>query len=244
MNLELDGKTALVTGSERGIGRAIALAYASAGADIVIASLPLDKTAVGNMETLAGEIEKLGQRALVVPVDVSDEQGIKNLAAETGKVFPRIDILVNNAGTIVLPDNILETPVADFDKMIAVNLRSLFLVCQSFIPPMIKRRWGRVINIASSAGLWGLPERLSYCSSKFGAVGFTSALAIDMKPYNVAVNAICPGAVDTPLTAYSKPDVDKSDWMQPDDIANLALFLASDKASAITGANYKIMGWL
>lgn len=244
MNLELDGKTALVTGSERGIGRSIALAYASAGADIVIASLPLDKTAVGNMETLAGEIEKLGQRALVVPVDVSDEQGIKNLAAETGKVFPRIDILVNNAGTIVLPDNILETPVADFDKMIAVNLRSLFLVCQSFIPPMIKRRWGRVINIASSAGLLGLPERLSYCSSKFGAVGFTSALAIDMKPYNVAVNAICPGAVDTPLTAYSKPDVDKSDWMQPDDIANLALFLASDKASAITGANYKIMGWL
>lgn len=244
MNLELDGKTALVTGSERGIGRSIALAYASAGADIVIASLPLDKTAVGNMETLAGEIEKLGQRALVVPVDVSDEQGIKNLAAETGKVFPRIDILVNNAGTIVLPDNILETPVADFDKMIAVNLRSLFLVCQSFIPPMIKRRWGRVINIASSAGLWGLPERLSYCSSKFGAVGFTSALAIDMKPYNVAVNAICPGAVDTPLTAYSKPDVDKSDWMQPDDIANLALFLASDKAAAITGSNYKIMGWL
>jgi 3-oxoacyl-[acyl-carrier protein] reductase len=244
MHLELDGKTALVTGSERGIGRAIALAYASAGADIVIASLPLDKTAVGNMETLAGEIEKLGRRALVVPVDVSDEQGVKNLAAETGKVFPRIDILVNNAGTIVLPDNILETPVADFDKMIAVNLRSLFLICQSFIPPMIKRRWGRVINIASSAGLWGLPERLSYCSSKFGAVGFTSALAIDMKPYNVAVNAICPGAVDTPLTAYSKPDVDKSDWMQPDDIANLALFLASDKASAITGANYKIMGWL
>lgn len=244
MHLELNGKTALVTGSERGIGRAIALAYASAGADIVIASLPLDKTAVGNMETLAGEIEKLGRRALVVPVDVSDEQGVKNLAAETGKVFPRIDILVNNAGTIVLPDNILETPVADFDKMIAVNLRSLFLICQSFIPPMIKHRWGRVINIASSAGLWGLPERLSYCSSKFGAVGFTSALAIDMKPYNVAVNAICPGAVDTPLTAYSKPDVDKSDWMQPDDIANLALFLASDKASAITGANYKIMGWL
>ena len=244
MNLELNGKTALVTGSERGIGRSIALAYASAGADIVIASLPLDQIAIGNMETLAGEIEKLGQRALVVPVDVSDEQGIKNLAAETGKVFPRIDILVNSAGTIVLPDNILETPVADFDKMIAVNLRSLFLVCRSFIPPMIKRRWGRVINIASSAGLWGLPERLSYCSSKFGAVGFTSALAIDMKPYNVAVNSICPGAVDTPLTAYSKPDVDKSDWMQPDDIANLALFLASDKASAITGSNYKIMGWL
>ena len=244
MHLELDGKTALVTGSERGIGRAIALAYASAGADIVIASLPLDQTAIGNMETLAGEIEKLSRRALVVPVDVSDEQDVKNLAAETGKVFPRIDILVNSAGTIVLPDNILETPVADFDKMIAVNLRSLFLVCRSFIPPMIKRRWGRVINIASSAGLWGLPDRLSYCSSKFGAVGFTSALAIDMKPYNVAVNSICPGAVDTPLTAYSKPDVDKSDWMQPEDIANLALFLASDKAAAITGSNYKIMGWL
>jgi len=244
MNLELDGKTALVTGSERGIGRAIALAFASAGADIVIASLPLDETAVTNMETLAGEIEKLGRKTLVAPVDVSDEQGVKNLAAETEKVFPRIDILVNNAGTIILPDNILETPVADFDKMIAVNLRGIFLVCQNFIPPMVKRRWGRIINIASSAGLWGLPDRLSYCSSKFGAVGFTSALAIDMKPYNVAVNSICPGAVDTPLTAYSKPDVDKSDWMQPEDIANLALFLASDKAAAITGSNYKILGWL
>lgn len=244
MDLRIDGRTALITGSERGIGRSIALTFAAAGADIVIASLPRDETAVKNMEEMANEIEKLGRKVMVVPVDVSNEQSVKNLAAETGKIFPQIDILVNNAGTIILPDNILETPVADFDRMIAVNLRSIFLVCQNFIPQMIKRRWGRVINIASSAGLWGLPDRLSYCSSKFGAVGFTNALAIDMKPYNVAVNAICPGAVDTPLTAYSKPDVDKSDWMQPEDIANLALFLASNKAAAITGSNYKIMGWI
>lgn len=244
MDLRIDGRTALITGSERGIGRSIALTFAAAGADIVIASLPRDETAVKNMEEVANEIEKLGRKVMVVPVDVSNEQSVKNLAAETEKIFPQIDILVNNAGTIILPDNILETPVADFDKMIAVNLRSIFLVCQNFIPQMIKRRWGRVINIASSAGLWGLPDRLSYCSSKFGAVGFTNALAIDMKPYNVAVNAICPGAVDTPLTAYSKPDVDKSDWMQPEDIANLALFLASNKAAAITGSNYKIMGWI
>ncbi len=244
MDIRLDGKAALITGSERGIGRSIALTFAAAGADMVIASLPRDETAVKNMEEVANEIEKLGRKVMVVPVDVSNEQSVKNLAAETGKIFPQIDILVNNAGTIILPDNILETPVADFDKMIAVNLRSIFLVCQNFIPPMVKRRWGRVINIASSAGLWGLPDRLSYCSSKFGAVGFTNALAIDMKPYNVAVNAICPGAVDTPLTAYSKPDVDKSDWMQPEDIANLALFLASNKAAAITGSNYKIMGWI
>ena len=243
MDLELHGKTALITGSERGIGRAIALAFASAGADVVIASLPINKAAIKNMEVVAGEIKKLGRKTLVVPVDVSDEQSVINLAAETEKTFPQIDILVNNAGTIILPDHILETPVADFDKMIAVNLRSLFLVCQSFIPAMVKRRWGRVINIASSAGLWGLPDRLSYCSSKFGAVGFTSALAIDMKPHNVAVNSICPGAVDTPLTAYSKPDVDKSDWLKPEDVANLALFLASEKAAAVTGSNYKIMGW-
>jgi NAD(P)-dependent dehydrogenase (short-subunit alcohol dehydrogenase family) len=244
MDIRLDGKTALITGSERGIGRAIALTFASAGADVVIASLPRDKTAIKNMEELAGEIGNLGRKAVVASVDVSKEQSVKNLAAETEKTFPRIDILVNNAGTIILPDNILETSVADFDKMIAVNLRGIFLVCQNFIPPMVKRRWGRVINVASSAGLWGLPDRLSYCSSKFGVVGFTSALAIDMKPYNVAVNSICPGAVDTPLTAYSKPDVDKSDWMQPEDIANLALFLASNKAAAITGSNYKISGWL
>ena len=244
MDLRLDGKAALITGAERGIGRSIALTFAAAGADVVIASLPRDATALKNMAAVAGEIDKMGRKALGAPVDVSDEQSVRDLAAETEKIFPFIDILVNNAGTIILPDNILETPVADFDKMIAVNLRSIFLVCRSFIPPMVKRRWGRVINIASSAGLWGLPDRLSYCSSKFGAVGFTSALAIDMKPYNVAVNSICPGAVDTPLTAYSKPDVDKSDWMQPEDISNLALFLASDKAAAITGSNYKIMGWL
>ena len=244
MDLRLDGKTALITGSERGIGRAIALAYASAGADVIIASLPRDEAATKNMETLAGEIEALGRKTMVAPVDVSNEQSVKNLTAETEKTFPQIEILVNNAGTIILPDNILDTPVADFDKMIAVNLRSIFLVCQRFIPPMVKRRWGRIINVASSAGLWGLPDRLSYCASKFGVVGFTSALAIDMKPYNIAVNSICPGAVDTPLTAYSKPDADKSIWMQPEDIANLALFLASDQASAITGSNYKIMGWL
>jgi len=244
MDIRLDGKTALVTGSERGIGRAIALIFASAGADVVIASLPRDDTAAKNMEALAKEIDALGRKTLVVPVDVSNEQSVKNLAAETEKTFPRIDIVVNNAGTIILPDNILDTPVADFDRMIAVNLRGIFLVCQNFLPPMIKRRRGRIINIASSAGLWGLPDRLSYCSSKFGVVGFTSALAIDMKPYNIAVNAICPGAVDTPLTAYTKPDADKSRWMQPDDIANLALFLASDQASAITGSNHQIMGWL
>ena len=181
MDLELHGKTALITGSERGIGRAIALAFASAGADVVVASLPINETAIKNMEGVADQIKNLGRKTLVVPVDVSEEQSVINLAAETEKVFPKIDILVNNAGTIILPDHILETSVADFDKMIAVNLRSLFLVCKNFIPAMVKRRWGRVINIASSAGLWGLPDRLSYCSSKFGAVGFTSALAIDMK---------------------------------------------------------------
>jgi len=244
MDLRLDGKTALITGSERGIGRAIALAYASAGADIVIASLAKNETAKENMYQLATEIKNLGRKAFVIPVDVSNEQSVKNLVAEVEKFTLKIEILVNNAGTIVLPDTIINTPVADFDKMISVNLRSVFLICQNFLPAMIKRGNGRVINIASTAGLLGLPERISYCTSKFGVVGFTHALAIDMKPHKIAVNSICPGAVDTPLTAYSKPNADKTNWMQPEDIANLALFLASDQAAAVTGSNYKIAGWL
>ena len=134
------------------------------------------------------------------------------------------------------------TPEA-WDTMMATNARSVFLCSRAVVPDMRRRGRGRIVNVASAAGLRGLPERSAYCASKHAVVGFTRALALDLRPHGIAVNAICPGAVDTPLTAYSRPEADKSGWLQPTDVAEVALFLASDAARGMTGAIVEVAGW-
>jgi NAD(P)-dependent dehydrogenase (short-subunit alcohol dehydrogenase family) len=127
--------------------------------------------------------------------------------------------------------------------MMNSNARSVFLCSRAVVPGMRRRGRGRIVNVASTAGLRGLPERSAYVASKHAVVGFTRALALDLRPHGIAVNAICPGAVDTPLTAYSRPDADKSAWLQPADVAEVAVFLASDAARGMTGAIVEVAGW-
>jgi len=236
--VKLAGIIAIVTGAGRGIGRGIALTFAREGADVAIAS----RTGL-ELEALAEEIRALGRRVLVQPTDVTQEDQVQLLVDRTLAEFGRVDVLVNNAGTIILPGDILQTSLQAWEEMMAANARSVFLCCKAVLQTMIERRKGKIINISSAAGLRGLPDRAAYCASKFAVTGFTEALALDMKPYGIAVNAICPGAVDTPLTSISRPDDDKTGWMKPKDIADVALFLASDDSRAMTGAIVEVSGW-
>ncbi len=237
--MKLAETVAVVTGAGRGIGRSIALTYAREGAELAIASRTPDE-----LETLAQEIRALGRRVLVQTADVSRQEDVLRLVDRTLAEFGRVDVLVNNAGTIIMPGDLLGTTVEAWDTMMAVNVRSVFLCCKAVLPGMIEQGSGKIINISSVAGLRGLPNREAYCASKYAVTGFTASLALDMKTHGIAVNAICPGLVDTALTAVSRQGVDKAGWMQPEDIADVALFLASDDARAMTGAMVEVGGWV
>ena len=236
--MRLAGTTGIVTGAARGIGRGIALAFAREGADIALAD-----NAAAALEGVGAEIRNLGREALVVPTDVTLEDQVGRLVAQSLARFHRIDVLVNNAGTIVMPGAILETTLDAWETMMATNARSAFLCTRAVLPSMMERRQGKIINVCSVAGIRPLPNRAAYCASKHALTGFTRCIALDMKPFGIAVNAICPGAVHTPLTDYSRPDADKIGWMQPEEIADVALFLASQEARSMTGAVIEVSGW-
>jgi NAD(P)-dependent dehydrogenase (short-subunit alcohol dehydrogenase family) len=236
--MRLSNTMAIVTGSARGIGRGIALAFARAGADIALADR--DATA---LDGVGAEIRDLGRDVLIVPADVTREDQVGSLVGQSLSRFNRIDVLVNNVGTIVMPGAILETTLDAWETMMAANARSAFLCTKAVLPSMIARRQGKIINISSVAGLRALPNRAAYCASKHAVTGLTKCVALDMKPYGIAVNAICPGAVHTPLTDYSRPDADKTSWMRPEDIADIAVFLASREARGMTGAVVEVSGW-
>lgn len=236
--MRLSKTIAIVTGSARGIGRGIALAFAREGADLAIADRMLPA-----LDGVGTEIHDLGRDVLIVPTDVTQEAEAGRLVEDTLRRFGRIDVLVNNVGTIVMPGAILETTLAAWETMMATNARSVFLCTKAVLPSMIERRQGKIINISSLAGIQALPSRAAYCASKHAVTGFTRCVALDMKPYGIAVNAICPGAVHTPLTDYSRPDADKSRWMKPDTIADVAVFLASPEARGMTGAILEVGGW-
>jgi NAD(P)-dependent dehydrogenase (short-subunit alcohol dehydrogenase family) len=236
--MRLADTVALVTGSARGIGRGIALAFAREGADLVLADRRADA-----LSDVAEAIRGHGRRALAHPADVGEAVEVRGLVERALGEFGRVDVLVNNAGTIVLPGGLEETTPEAWDTMMATNARSVFLCSRAVVPDMRRRGRGRIVNVASTAGLRGLPERSAYCASKHAVVGFTRALALDLRLHGIAVNAICPGAVDTPLTAYSRPEADKSGWLQPTDVAEVAVFLASDSARGMTGAIVEVAGW-
>ena len=236
--MRLADTVALVTGAGRGIGRAIALGLARAGADVAVADRVPD-----GLASLVAEIRACGRGALAIEADVSREADVARMVRQVEGAWGRIDVLVNNAGTIVLPGGILETTLEAWETTMAANAGSAFLCTRGVLPGMIGRRRGRIVNLSSVAGLRGLPARAAYCAAKHAVTGLTRAVALDVRPYGIAVNAICPGAVDTPLTALSRPDADRRGWMRPEDVADVAVFLASADARAMTGAVVEVVGW-
>src|SRR5215472_16946630 len=191
-HLTLGGRRALVTGAGRGIGRSIALALAAAGADVGVTA----RTS-GDLETLVAEIQALGRKGLAVRSDVTYPEEVEHMAATLREGLGGVDILVNNAGNAG-SHKFLNHPDELWHRMLSINLTSVYYVTKAFVPRLIEQRWGRIINIASMASRVGGSYIAAYTAAKHGVLGLTRALAVELMPYNITVNAICPGYVNTP----------------------------------------------
>ncbi len=254
-NLVLSGRRAVVTGAGRGIGRSIALALAQAGADVAVTA-----RTQGEIEQLAAEIRAMGRQSLAVPCDVTDSEQVKHMASTLIDGLGGIDILVNNAGNAG-SHKFLNHPDELWHRMLSINLTSVYYVTRAFVPKLIEQRWGRIITIASMASRVGGSYIAAYTAAKHGVLGLTRALAVELLPYNITVNAICPGYVNTPMTdasvsniaartgmleAQAREALEKSSpqkrLFEPEEIAAVAVFLAQDINKGITGQAINIDG--
>ena len=233
----LANKVAVVTGAGRGIGRAVALAYARMGADVACVSRTEENSAKA-----AAEVEALGRRAWAVAVDVSDTAAVDAAAGKILDDAGRVDILVNNAG--VTRDNLLmRMSEEEWDTVLDINLKGAFNFTKAFSRTFIKQRSGRIINIASVIGLIGNAGQSNYAASKAALIGFTKSIAKELAPRGITVNAIAPGFIETDMTAALDDKVRESiignvplgRFGSPDDIAHAAVFLAMEPSGYITG---------
>ena len=234
---QLEKQIAVVTGAGRGIGRAIALKFAGAGADIVVVSRTVE-----NSEKVAAEIRALGRQAWAFAVDVSDSAAVAAAGEKILAAAGRVDILVNNAG--VTRDGLLmRMSDADWDTVLDTNLKGAFLVTKAFNRAMLKQRSGRIINIASVVGIMGNAGQCNYSASKAGLIGFTKSAAREFAARGVTVNAIAPGFTETDMTADLKPEMREvilkqiplGSLGQAEDIACAALYLAAASGRYVTG---------
>ncbi len=228
--MKLQDKVALITGGGRGIGKAVALAYAREGAKIAFCA-----RTDSEIDQAAQDIGALKAECRGWTCDVSVEESVKEFVAAASKEFGRIDILVNNAGVMTRPTPITELEVRKWDYTIAVNLRGPFLVTQALLPLMMKQRSGSIINVSSMIGRGAYANFIAYATSKWGLEGFTQTLAAEVRSSGIRVNSVDPGVVATKLTGYS--------GSKPESVTEVFVYLASDQAKGITGKMLSSSGW-
>ena len=237
---ELTGRTALITGASRGIGRSIALGFAAAGADLALAARD-----VAALEQVRTEVEALGRKAVVIPADVMDAESIKRMCASAIEQLGSVDILVNNAGGSSYMGPFTSLRFSGWQKTMSLNVDSIVHACQAIGPHMIERGKGSIINVASVAALVGTPELAPYGASKAAVLSLTKTLAVEWGSKGIRVNALCPGWTRTDLNADLWRDeqistammerVPLGRWADADEMVGPALFLASDASSYLTG---------
>ena len=247
-SMRLDKKTALVTGAGSGIGRAIALAMAEAGADVILCDLP-QKTS--DQEAACQIIQNMGKRAISLPLQLPDLNSIDQAVHQAIQQFGQIDILVNNAG-INIPKEAFDVTEEDWDRVLDINLKGLFFMSQRVGKIMCTAGGGKIVNIASQNGVVGYYKRAAYCSSKAGVVNLTRVLAIEWASHNITVNAVGPTFILTPLTQSTfddptlREDIIKRIPLgrvgQPEDVVGAVVFLASPAANLITGHTLLVDG--
>jgi NAD(P)-dependent dehydrogenase (short-subunit alcohol dehydrogenase family) len=244
---KLNGRVALITGGTGGLGVAMAQALADAGAHVVVTSRNQKKA-----EEAASKItETTGQRVVGIAADVTDSGQINAMVQSVINEFGRIDILINNAG-INIRKPIEEFKDEEWDRVQETNLKGPFLCSRAVVKQMKAQRYGRVINISSMLGSVALPERAAYCSSKGGLIQLTKVMALECGPYNITVNAVCPGPFATELNAVviNNPEANKQfvdnialgRWGKPEEITGAIIFLASDASSFVTGSSLFVDG--
>ncbi len=243
--MDLSGRVALVTGSGRGIGQAIALELAEVGASVIIN----DIGEVPTVENVVKEIRAMNRESLAIMADVSSSSDVDRMIEEATAAFGKIDILVNNAG-ITRDQLLIRMSDEDWDKVISVNLKSVFLCTRAVLRNMVKQRWGRIINITSIAAITGNPGQANYTSAKAGIIGFTRTVAREVASRSITVNAIAPGFIDTQMTQQLN-ETQQQELKKlipvgfigtPRDIAEAAAFLASEEARYITGQVLNVNG--
>ena len=241
----LNKKVALITGGARGIGRAIALKLAGRGADIAI----LDAGGPELSEQTADELRALGVRALAIQCDITDYEQVVKAVTRVKEELGGVDILVNNAG-ITRDKLALRMSPEDFDAVLSVNLKGTFLMIKALYADFMKKRAGRIVNIASISGLMGNAGQANYSASKAGVVGLTKTIARELASRGVTCNAVAPGFIETPMTANMNQDaleeacksIPLRRMGKPEDVANVVAFLASDDAAYITGSVVNVDG--
>ncbi len=242
--MDLSGKVAMVTGSARGIGREIALRLAEAGADVVVSD-------VADAEPVAEEIRKTGRQSLAVTADVTSASDVASLVEKVVEKFERIDILVNNAG-IARDQLLLRMSDEDWEAVLNVNLKSVFLCSRAVLRHILRQRWGRIISISSIVGIVGNPGQANYASSKAGIIGFTKTLAREVGSRGITANAIAPGFIVSKMTDQLSEE-QKGEMLKriplgflgtPRDVAEAVAFLASEEARYITGQVLGVDGGL
>ncbi len=243
--MELEGKVSLVTGASRGIGRAIALKLSSLGSKVAINYREGEVAA----NSVVREIVSQGREAISIKADVADSEAVKAMVQKVSAEWNKIDILVNNAG--ITRDNLLlRMSDKDWDDVLNTNLRGAYLCTKFALRPMITQRWGRIISVASIAGLIGNAGQTNYSASKAGIIAFTKSVAREVGSRNITANAVAPGFIKTQMTE-KLPDAIKESILsmsslrrfgEPEDVAEVVAFLASDRASYITGQVISIDG--
>lgn len=245
---DIANKVAIITGGGIGIGRAITLEFSRAGADVTIASRNL-----GNLEKVAKEVDSLGKRCLAVATDVRIPEQVDNMVRRTVDEFGRIDILVNNAGVSFLCP-VEELTPNGWDAVVDINLKGTFLCSKAVGKVMIQQKGGKIINIASMAGVYGAPTMAHYAAAKAGVINFTKSLAAEWGKHNIFVNCIAPGLIETEgVKTQMKLEPEKvketlertvavARYGQPEEIAYTVIFLASEASSFITGETVEVEG--
>jgi 3-oxoacyl-[acyl-carrier protein] reductase len=239
---QLKGKVAIITGGGQGIGRAIGLGFAREGANVVLCG-----RTVSSVEAVCHEARRLGITAIPMQADVSRESDVERVVDKAVNVFGTIDILVNNAGVAGPLELITHISKQAWDDTLNINLTGMFLCARAVLTHMIERRTGNIINISSGAGLRTARVRsLPYGVSKFGVEGLTYTLAVQMKPYGIAINALRPGPHDTAMHQETPPEFRTGAWQhmrQPNGVSKLAVFLALQTVETMTGASIDLVEW-
>lgn len=219
--MELQNKVAIITGASRGIGKAIAEAFAREGVDLTV--IARGET---ELEQVSANIREVGRDCLVIPADITKEEDIKRAVSDTLDHFGKVDILVNNAG-VGLCKSIRDTDLGEWNHVLSVNLTGTFLFSREVLNTMVERGQGQIINIASDVGKRPIAKHSAYCASKFGVHAFSEVLAKEVRKLGIKVGVISPGNTDTTFNHTQQGDQDKKGWLLPEDVAQAAVFMAS-----------------